>query len=337
MVHLRIVAPAEIAGQALELLKGSGSVCNVILFEGAALKPEGDVILCDVAREDASVIVEDLMELDIPAQGSIALEYIDTQLSDAADRAEKHAPGLPSDAVIWEDVEHRTEEMTELSLFFVAFMVLAMMIATVGILLDQPILIVGAMVVGPEFGPLAGLCVAIVERRGSLVRRSLLALAVGFPVGILATIGATGFFDWVDLIPNRFDPADHPLTNFISHPDVFSVFVAFVAGVAGVLSLTSAKSGALIGVLISVTTIPAAANIGVAAALGDAGEAAGAGLQLGLNLAALVVAGVATLYIQRRVYVARRRKHLADPARRSAVRARTTPRALSAPVRSRRR
>jgi len=337
VIHLRIVAPHGMAAPALDLLEKSGSVCNVVLLEGAARKPEGDLILCDVAREDGSVIIDDLRELGIPKAGSISMEYIDTQISEAADRAVEHAAGLPSDAVIWEDVEHRSEEMTELSLSFMAFMVIAMLIAAVGILLDQPILIVGAMVVGPEFGPLAGLCVAIVERRGSLVRRSLLALAVGFPVGILATIGATGFFDWVDLIPNRFDPADHPLTNFISQPDVFSVFVAFVAGVAGVLSLTSAKSGALIGVLISVTTIPAAANIGVAAALGDAGEAAGAGLQLGLNLAALVVAGVATLYIQRRVYVARRRKHLADPARRSAVRARTTPRALSAPVRSRRR
>ena len=47
------------------------------------------------------------------------------------------------------------------------------------------------------------------------------------------------------------------------------------------LSLTSAKSGALIGVLISVTTIPAAANIGVAAALGDWSDWRGAMAQLG--------------------------------------------------------
>ena len=67
-------------------------------------------------------------------------------------------------------------------------------------------------------------------------------------------------------------PDSHPLTGFISNPDFFSFFVAFVAGVAGILSLTSAKSGALIGVLISVTTIPAAANIGVAAAYGDWGR-----------------------------------------------------------------
>ena len=83
--------------------------------------------------------------------------------------------------------------------------------------------------------------------------------------------------------------------------------MAFVAGIAGILSLTSAKSGALVGVLISVTTIPAAANIGVAAAYGDAHEALGAAAQLGINLVALVLAGVLTLSLQRRFYVARRR------------------------------
>jgi hypothetical protein len=91
--------------------------------------------------------------------------------------------------------------------------------------------------------------------------------------------------------------------------------VAFVAGAAGVLSLTSAKSGALVGVLVSVTTIPAASNVGVAAAYGAWGDAAGAALQLTVNLAGIVVAGVLTLFVQRRYYIARRRKHLMDPAR----------------------
>ena len=69
------------------------------------------------------------------------------------------------------------------------------------------------------------------------------------------------------------------------------------------LSLTSAKSGALIGVLISVTTIPAAANIGGRGGLRGLGEAGGAAAQLGINLAAIVLAGVLTLFVQRRFYV----------------------------------
>jgi uncharacterized hydrophobic protein (TIGR00271 family) len=315
MIHLRIVAPEEPAHQVLELLKGSPAVVNVVHFHGASQKPEGDVILCDVAREEASLIISDLKELDIPKVGSIAVEHIDTAISDAAKAAEAAAPGLPSDAVVWEEVESRTSEQTELSVSFVLFMVAAMQIAAVGIVLDQPILIVGAMVVGPEFGPLAAVSVAIVNKQAPLVRRSLLALAVGFPVGIAIALLTTLAFIAVDVFPEDFKEAQHPFTEFISNPDFLSFFVAFVAGSAGVLSLTSAKSGALVGVLISVTTIPAASNVGVAAAYGQWGDAKGAAVQLAVNLAGIVASGVLTLFIQRRYYVTRRRKHLMDPVR----------------------
>jgi uncharacterized membrane protein len=63
-------------------------------------------------------------------------------------------------------------------------MILAAIIAAIGIFLDSPILVVGAMVVGPEFGPLASLCVALVQLRGALARRSATALALGFPLTV---------------------------------------------------------------------------------------------------------------------------------------------------------
>jgi uncharacterized hydrophobic protein (TIGR00271 family) len=318
VVHLRVVLPSDLADKALELLCASDSVLNVVYLEGVSRKPDGDVILCDVAREDASVIIGDLKELDVPAVGSIAVEFVDSQISDAAEEAEKAAPGLPSDAVVWEEVEARTSEDTQLSVSFVAFMTLAMQIAAVGILIDQPVLIVGAMVVGPEFGPLAGLCVAVVEQRRDLARRSLTALAVGFPVGILLALLSTVLLKAGGAVPDDFSPHDHPLTAFISSPNFLSFFVAYVAGTAGVLSLTSAKSGALIGVLISVTTIPSASNIAVGVAYGESGEAVRAAEQLGINLGAIVLAGTATLFLQRRYYLVRRRRHLRDPARRFA-------------------
>jgi uncharacterized hydrophobic protein (TIGR00271 family) len=315
MIHLRIVAPEEQAHQALELLKSSPAVVNVVHLHGASQKPKGDVILCDVAREDASVIISDLKELDIPRVGSIAVEHIDTAISEAAKAAEEAAPGLPSDAVVWEEVETRTSEQTELSFSFVLFMIASMQIAAVGIVLDEPILIVGAMVLGPEFGPLAAISVALVQRQAGLARRSVMALAVGFPIGTAGALLTTLFMNWIGEFPDDFDETRHPFTDFITDPTFLSFFVAFVAGSAGVLSLTSAKSGALVGVLVSVTTIPAAANVGVAASYGEWGDAGMASLQLGINLAGIVAAGVLTLFIQRRYYVARRRQHLMDPVR----------------------
>ena len=117
-------------------------------------------------------------------------------------------------------------------------------------------------------------------------------------------------------MPEDFSQQNHPFTDFISKPDEFTAIVAILAGIAGILSLTSAKSGALVGVLISVTTIPAAANIGVAAALGDSKEWLGAMGQLTLNLTLIVLSGVAVLFIQRRLYLRRKAKHRSDAGRR---------------------
>jgi uncharacterized hydrophobic protein (TIGR00271 family) len=316
MIHLRLVVPKDLAADVHALMCEHDAVHSVIHLEHAAVKPEGDVILCDVAREDASVIIGDLKELKLHERGTIAVEEVDSALSTAAAHAEKAAAGLPSDAVVWEEVEARTSEQTELGASFLAFMAIATMIAAVGVIIDSQVLIIGAMVVGPEFGPIAGVCVAVVHRRGDLARRSILALAAGFPLAISAAFLMTLALRGTGSAPDEL--TERPLTDFISHPDEFSVIVALLAGVAGVLSLTSAKSGALIGVLISVTTIPAAGNIGVAAAYGDGDEWVGAMQQLSLNLAAILVAGIVTLFIQRRLYVRRRREHLRDPVRKAA-------------------
>ncbi|HEX7245839.1 MAG TPA: DUF389 domain-containing protein [Solirubrobacterales bacterium] len=315
MVHLRIVVPSDRSEKVLGLLEAARSTTNLVFLAGAARQPQGDVVLCDVAREDASIVVEDLKDLGIDRDGSIALEQIDSQVSAAADRAERATRGLPSDAVVWEEVEARTSETTELGGNFLIFMVLACLIASVGIFLGSPILIIGAMVVGPEFGPIAGFCVALVERRREVAIRSLTALAIGFPVGITAAFLFTLLSKATGMLDSDFSGSMHPLTQFISKPDEFSFIVACFAGAAGMLSLTSAKSGALVGVLISVTTIPAAANIGVAAALADWSEWRGAMAQLAVNLTAICLAGVATLYIQRRLYERRRQRHLSDGAR----------------------
>jgi uncharacterized hydrophobic protein (TIGR00271 family) len=254
------------------------------------------------------VIISELRALGIHHDGSISLSPTDT-ISDFADAAIAHAPGSPADAVIWEQLDQRTSESVELSAVFLLYMVLAAIIAAIGILSESEILVVGAMVVGPEFGPVAGLCVALVQLRGRLARRSATALLVGFPLAIAATVAATLAFDAAGLIPEDFDSGDHGLSQIISSPDAFALIVAVCAGAAGMLSLSTAKSGALIGVLISVTTIPAAANIGIAAAQGDWATFAGSTGQLAVNLAGILVAGTLTLYVQRLLYQRRKRRY----------------------------
>jgi uncharacterized hydrophobic protein (TIGR00271 family) len=309
MVHLRIVAPPDRSEQVHALLCGTGSAIDVIRVPNASTRPDGDLIMCDVAREDASVIISDLRHLGIHSDGSISLSPAEV-ISEFARAAERHAPGSPADAVIWEELHERTSESVELSAVFLLYMVIAALLAAIGLFLDSPILVVGAMVVGPEFGPVAGLCVALVQKRGELARRSAIALIVGFALAIAATVVATRLFDAADLVPDTFSTDSHALAKSISSPDAFAFIVALCAGTAGMLSLSTAKSGALIGVLISVTTIPAAANIGIAAAYGDWSTFWGSAGQLAVNLVAILLAGTLTLYIQRLLYLRRKRRRL---------------------------
>ena len=95
VVHLRVVAPPELSRRTLDLLTQSESVVNVITIPGASVKPRGDVILCDVAREDASVILDELQALGIPESGSIAVEEIDTSISELPARRRPPPQGHP--------------------------------------------------------------------------------------------------------------------------------------------------------------------------------------------------------------------------------------------------
>lgn len=299
MMHLRVISPADRTDEVLELLKASPATANLVVHRGAAIDPEGDVIIGDVARESANDVIDSLKKLGLHRSGSIALDAVSVALSERARVAEEAAPGDGGDAVVWDEIEQRTGEESRLSANYIVFLTIATIIAGIGVLLDQPILIVGAMVVGPEFGPLAALCVGVIRRRPPVIGRAVLALAVGFAIAIAATVLSTLALDATGLIDRQMLIDPRPLTDFIWRPDALSWVVGFLAGIAGMLSLTAAKSGALVGVLISVTTVPAAGNVAVAIAYGVPEEAWGSAMQLGINLGAIVTAGILTLAVQR--------------------------------------
>ncbi|MET3920503.1 DUF389 domain-containing protein [Arthrobacter sp. UYEF20] len=298
IAQLRICVPEKLSGVVVECCSGELGVAEVARHPGASVLPPGDVIHVLLARESVEGLVEKLHALNVQEVGSIAVTMPDLVLSDRADQAMAAAPGEGADAVIWDEVSQQTGEDSRLTWSFLAFLVLATQLAAIGIVTDSTIAIVGAMAVGPEFGPLAALAVALVRRQGPLGRGAALALGVGFPVAMLAAaLGA-----WLSLPLGLFpaDALDHgSAVDFIYHPGPYSLIVAVLAGTAGMLSVISQRSSALIGVFISVTTVPAAGFVAVALVLGEYGKAAGSALQLFLNLVGIVVSAVAVLVFYR--------------------------------------
>jgi uncharacterized hydrophobic protein (TIGR00271 family) len=293
LLHLRVVCHAEGAPAVLQVLRDRPGVVAIMQADSS----DGAVVTADLARECADDVLAGLHRSGVLANGLVALDPVDTAVGSLADRAEAEAPGEGADALIWDELASRTGEDSTLTGTFLGFMTLATLLASIGVVTDSQVTVVGAMVVGPEFGPLAGLAVGLVRRRFAVVRHAVSALLIGFPVAIAVTLllsmlaRATGLISPADL-------AGHRETEFIYHPGWFSLITALVAGAAGMLSLTSSKSAALVGVFISVTTIPAAGNAAVAGVLGRWNETGLSLAQLGINLVGIVVAGVATLLLR---------------------------------------
>ncbi|MFB6618836.1 DUF389 domain-containing protein [Streptomyces sp. NPDC085524] len=295
MLHLRIITPHHLTEQVVDLVHRTVGTTHLVVLPGAARDPAGDLVLCDVAREAADELLQEMRALGVDEAGSIAVENIDLSISRRADEAEEEAPGEAADAVVWEQLSESTHEESTLTITYCVFMIVATMIAACGVVLDNAILIVGAMAVGPEFGPLAGICTGLVQRRPRLAARSLFALAVGFTAAIVATTVFSLVMNALGLFHESMLDSPRPNTSFVWQPDPFSFVVALLAGVAGMLSLTSAKAGALVGVAISVTTVPAGANAAVALSYGDLAQMWGSGIQLAVNLGGIILSGTLTL------------------------------------------
>ena len=204
--------------------------------------------------------------------------------------------------MVWAEVTQRAYEDSELNWTYASFMTLATLIAAIAIVLDSQILVIGAMVLGPEFGAVAAMGVALVRRRSALLGLATRTLVGGFVIAIVVTtvavLGARGL-GWITL---EDVTGPRPGTDFIYFPDKWSFIVAVIAAAAGVLSLTSARTGGLSGVFISVTTIPAAGNVAMGLAFGVSHEIWGSTLQLLINLSGMAIAGWATLALQQLVW-----------------------------------
>ena len=84
--------------------------------------------------------------------------------------------------VVWAQVAQRSYDDSELNWTFLSFMSLATLIAGIAIVLDSQILVIGAMVLGPEFGAIAALDAPVVVAARNAAHRWR-ELYVAAPVG----------------------------------------------------------------------------------------------------------------------------------------------------------
>ena len=294
MPLLRVTCLPERTDHIVHMLLTQASASELTVVAASSRVTNGDLILADVPRSVVDEILERIAEVHDHPDLHVAVQQSERLVPPQNDH------GADEEAVIWAQVVQDVHETGRLSWINVLLMVVAACIAAIGIIQDQLLLIVGAMALSPDYFPTADACLSIVRRDWRRAAQALGTLVVSFGAAIVGAWVLTELLGRAGIVSAATTPPQE-LTLFISRPDALSVVVALFAGVAGALAITLPDARGLVGVFVSITTIPAAANMGVALAGREWEELGGAAVQLGVNIVSLIVAGVITLGIRRRV------------------------------------
>ena len=237
MIHLRVVSPSDLTEKTIALLAGDPGVLNLVVLAGRARNPDGDAIECDVLGGTANTVLPSLRRLQVGRRGSIVIEPVELVISGRAADVEVQQLGALANAPVWEEVEARIRADGTYSPSFYLFLIIAGIIGAVGILTNSQILIVAAMVLGPEYGAITSVALGLDRHSGNAVRKGLFALTVGFLGAIVAAFAFALLVRVLGVEPTAFRLGIRPVTNLIDTPNLYSLVVAVLAGIVGIVSL----------------------------------------------------------------------------------------------------
>jgi uncharacterized hydrophobic protein (TIGR00271 family) len=200
------------------------------------------------------------------------------------------------DSVATEEIRGKALGMHRDALTYYGLTLLSTIVATAGLLLDSPAVVVGAMVIAPQVGSalIAGVGISLNDRR--MIRVGLRSQVVGFAAAIA---GATAFgllLQRGGFVSSLLAVANVSQVASRVSPGLLTLAVAVCAGAAGALALATALPVSLVGVMIAAALVPAAAAVGIGLAWWLPHVALGAGLLLLVNAVAVNLAAVAVLW-----------------------------------------
>ncbi len=167
---------------------------------------------------------------------------------------------------------------------YFVMIILSSIIATLGLLLDSPAVVIGAMLVAPLMSPILGFSMGIVLGEVRLIRTSLESVLKGFIASVV-----------VALLIGLLSPFKEMTPEILSRtqPTLLDLFIALASGMAGAYAISRKDvSAALPGVAIAAALAPPLSAVGVGVATGNAQVAGGALLLFATNIITISLAGV---------------------------------------------
>ena len=290
MLRLRLAIEENRANELATALEGTGGVHQIVSM---SREPTGAgvVLEADLLPAVADQVMGLIREWEI-ADGS----YLITRQEVIAPTP-IHGPITGGNEFAWIEVMGEARANARPLGRYLTLMAVAGLLGAVGVITDNPILVVGAMAVSPDLLPICAACVGLVAGRARLVRARSGHAAARDPDHLGGGRGRRMVAAGAGILTGDFQVHDSALHG-LAHTDYSTILVALAAGVAAMLSFET-RAAAAVGVAISVTTIPASALFGVSLGLGEMSVSWGAAGVLGVNVGLLLLSGTATLAVQR--------------------------------------
>ena len=152
-LHVRMVSPPDLTELLADALMADSGVSNLVVLTGSARHPDGDAVHFDVLARSANSVLRQVQALQGGHRGSIVIENVDAAIGEELGPATKQRLVQRDIAPVWDVVEAKIRSDAVYAPSFFILLIIAGLIGAVGILTNSQILIVGAMVVGPEYNP----------------------------------------------------------------------------------------------------------------------------------------------------------------------------------------
>ena len=188
-----------------------------------------------------------------------------------------------------EELYSDIEKTIRLSWVFVVMVILSSIVASIGILRNNVVFIIGAMVIAPVLGPNVALSFATTLGDISLSRKAAQAIAAGILTALASSILLGIVF--------KVDP-DIPELLSRTEVSLGDVVLALAAGSAAAFSFSSGLLSALIGVMVAVALLPPLVTLGMLMGSGHWELASGSLLLFLINIICVNLAGVVTFIAQ---------------------------------------
>ncbi len=282
---LEMVVPAGRSDELRELLESDVVAASWMLTENdeiavwkAAVSSQG--VECVMDRLEDAFSGDDQFKVIL-----YALEATLPRWEMPEGESGERQPQRVSRAELYEDVAGSAS----LTRMYLGQVVLATVVAAVGMGRDSVAVVIGAMVIAPLLGPNIALAMGTTLGDSKLIWRSVktAAAGVGLAMGISLLIGLVA-------------PINVESGEIMSRADVGSmdIVLALASGVAGSLAFTTGVSSALVGVMVAIALLPPTVATGVLLGSGRIEAGVGALLLLSINVVCVNLAAVVTFLAQ---------------------------------------